>query len=60
MEHEIVVLIGTDTMILRYAYHKPYQVQLNLGLVNSPECDRCTRYLKQLDTFFVTVRLWSY
>jgi hypothetical protein len=57
MEHEIVVLIRTDTMILRYAYHKPYQVQLNLGLVNSRECDRCTRHLKQLDTYFVTETL---
>ena len=28
MEHEPILLIGTDKMTIRYAYHKPFKIQL--------------------------------
>ena len=28
MEHELILLMGIDKMIMRYTYHKPFTVQL--------------------------------
>lgn len=28
MEYELILLLGTDKMIPKYAYHKPFKVQL--------------------------------